>query len=40
MLLTDSNVSIILETVSPEKNRILSSAKIWVEVISMKKVNH
>ena len=37
MLLSSFNVSIVLETVSPKADRILSSAKLCIEAISMKK---
>ena len=37
MLLSDSSLSINLETVSPQADRVLSSAKLCIETISMKK---
>ena len=37
MLHSDSNVTINLETVSPQANRVLSSAKLYREVISVNK---
>ena len=37
MLLSDSNVSINLKTVSPQADRVLSSAKLCIVAISMKK---
>ena len=37
ILLSDSNVSINLETVSPQADRVLSSAKLCKEATSMKK---
>ena len=37
MLLSDSDMLIHLETVSAQANRVLSSAKLCIETISMKK---
>ena len=37
ILLLDSNVPINLESVPPPADRVLSSAKLWIEAISMKK---
>ena len=37
ILLSDSNVPINLESVSPQAHRVLSSAKLCIEAISMKK---
>ena len=37
ILLSNSNVSINLETVSPQADRVLSSEKLCIEAISMKK---
>ena len=37
MLLSYSNVSINLETVCPQADRVLSSAKVWIEAIPIKK---
>ena len=37
MLLSDSNVPINLESVSPQADRVLSSEKLCIEAISMKK---
>ena len=37
MLLSDSNVSINLGTVSSQVDSVLLSAKLWIEAILMKK---
>ena len=37
MLLSDSNVQINLENISPQADIVLSSAKLCIEAISMKK---
>ena len=37
ILLSDSNVPINLESVSPQADRVLLSAKLCIEAISMKK---
>ena len=37
ILLSDSNVPINLESVSPQADRVLSSAKLCIEAISIKK---
>ena len=37
ILLSDSNVPINLESVSPQADRVLASAKLCIESISMKK---
>ena len=36
ILLSDSNASIILESVSPQTGRVLSSAKVCIEAVSVK----
>ena len=37
ILLSDSNVPINLESASPQAYRVISSAKLFIESISMKK---
>ena len=37
ILLSDSNVPINFESVSPQAGRVLSSEKLWIEAILMKK---